>query len=94
MDEEAFQEMARKRIVYHLPGMEDVPVRSDIVFKTAGDLALNMDLYSPGEQAPIILPVCIVSIRSMTMIARVRLFAPLLNLSGRIYYRIAEYYVR
>jgi dipeptidyl aminopeptidase/acylaminoacyl peptidase len=52
MDEEAFQEMARKRIVYHLSGMEDVPVRSDIVFKTAGDLALNMDLYSPGEQAP------------------------------------------
>jgi acetyl esterase/lipase len=50
MDEATFQEMARKRVVYQLPGMEQIPARGDIVFKTVGELALKMDLYSPIQQ--------------------------------------------
>ena len=52
MDEEAFERLARPRVVYSLPGMEAVPVRRDIVFKTVGDLSLKLDLYAPAEQGP------------------------------------------
>src|SRR5579875_1457454 len=44
------EEMGRKRVVYQLPGMEQIPARGDIVFKTVGELALKMDLYSPIQQ--------------------------------------------
>ena len=47
MDEAIFQEMARKRVVYGVPGMEDVPACKDILFKSVDDLALKMDLYAP-----------------------------------------------
>ena len=50
MDEETFQEMARKRLVYHLPSMEEVLTRRDIIFKTVGKLTLKMDLYTPNKQ--------------------------------------------
>lgn len=49
MDEEAFQTMARKRIVYSLPDMENGSVRNGIPFKIEGDLTLKMDLYLPDD---------------------------------------------
>lgn len=49
MDEATFNELARKRLVYHIPGMEQVPVRKDIIFKTVDGLALKMDVYYPQE---------------------------------------------
>jgi dipeptidyl aminopeptidase/acylaminoacyl peptidase len=52
MDEATFQTMAGMRVVYSLPGMEKVPVRRDILFKTVGDLRLKMDLYTPGDLIP------------------------------------------
>lgn len=52
MDEATFQAMARMRVVYSLPGMEEVPVCRDILFKTVGDLTLKMDVYTPGALAP------------------------------------------
>ena len=51
MDEATFQEMARKRVVYNLPGMEDISAHKDIIFKTVGDLALKMNLYTPVDAA-------------------------------------------
>lgn len=52
MDEATFQTMARRRVVYSLPGMEEGPVCRDILFKTEGDLTLKMDLYVPGSLVP------------------------------------------
>ena len=50
MDEAAFQDLASKRVVYSLPGMEDVRIRKDIIFKSIDDLALKLDLYTPAAQ--------------------------------------------
>jgi dipeptidyl aminopeptidase/acylaminoacyl peptidase len=52
MDEATFQSMARMRVVYSLPGMEEGPVCRDILFKTVGDLTLKMDVYTPGDLVP------------------------------------------
>ena len=49
MDEATFNELARRRLVYQIPGMEQVPVRKDITFKTVDGLALKMDVYYPQE---------------------------------------------
>lgn len=37
-----------KRIVWSVPGMDQVAVRRDLEYKTAGDLSLKMDLYLPA----------------------------------------------
>ena len=47
MDEVTFNELAKKRLVYQIPGMEQVPVQKDITFKTVERLALKMDVYYP-----------------------------------------------
>jgi acetyl esterase/lipase len=52
MDEATFNELASKRLVYAVPGMEQVPVRKDITFKQIGELALKMDVYYPREMEP------------------------------------------
>jgi hypothetical protein len=50
-DREAqFREMARKRIVYQLPGMEAVPVQRDQPYRGADDDPLLMDIYTPGPK--------------------------------------------
>jgi acetyl esterase/lipase len=43
--------MVRLRIVFTVPGMEDVNVRRDLVYKTADDQPLHMDVYSPPGPA-------------------------------------------
>lgn len=51
-------ELIRLRIVYSVAGMENVTVRRDLVYKTAADEALHMDIYSPpgaGERRPAVL---------------------------------------
>lgn len=41
------EEPKSKDLVYRVPGMEKVTVRSDLVYKKAGDLTLHADLYLP-----------------------------------------------
>jgi acetyl esterase/lipase len=41
------KDVASKRIVYSVPGMERVEVRRDLVYKRAADFALKADVYSP-----------------------------------------------
>lgn len=55
MDEEMrakLAEVARKQVVYRIQGMDDVPVRRDIVYKTTAGPALLMDIYYPPEARP------------------------------------------
>ena len=54
MDEETrtkLAEVARKQVVYRIPGMDDVPVRRDVVYKTPAGGPLLMDVYSPPAGA-------------------------------------------
>ena len=54
MDEETrakLAEVARKQAVYRIPGMDDVNVRRDIVYKTATGDPLLMDVYYPPSAA-------------------------------------------
>jgi hypothetical protein len=51
-------EVARKQVVYRIPGMDDVPVRRDIVYKTAASGPLLMDVYyPPGAISQTMVPV-------------------------------------
>ena len=43
-----FEEMVRMPVVLRVPGMDAVSTRRDVVYKTAGDQALHMDVYSPA----------------------------------------------
>ncbi len=40
-----------KRVVHSVPGMDQVAVRTDIVYREAGPAALKMDVYSPRGRA-------------------------------------------
>lgn len=41
------KELAHKRIVYSMPGMEKVKVQKGLTYKQAGGMELKMDVYSP-----------------------------------------------
>jgi acetyl esterase/lipase len=43
-----FEEMARLRVVYTLPGMDAAAVRRNLVYKTAGEVPLHADVYAPA----------------------------------------------
>jgi hypothetical protein len=50
MDDETrakLAEVARKQVVYRMPGMDDVRVHRDVAYKTTADGALLMDIYYP-----------------------------------------------
>jgi dienelactone hydrolase len=55
MDEETRAKLAgvaRKQIVYRIPGMDDVPIRRDIVYQTTAGGPLLMDIYYPPGVTP------------------------------------------
>ncbi|HEX6732881.1 MAG TPA: alpha/beta hydrolase [Pyrinomonadaceae bacterium] len=41
------KEFVNKRIVYQVPGMKNVQVKRNLIYKRAGDRGLEMDVYSP-----------------------------------------------
>src|ERR1044071_4430366 len=41
------RELAPKRIVYSVPGMNQIKVRKDLIYKRAGTTDLKMDVYLP-----------------------------------------------
>jgi dienelactone hydrolase len=47
--DEQIQEMAKKRLVYRVPGMEAAAVRRDETYLSTSDGAAMMDLYYPAE---------------------------------------------
>lgn len=49
-------QMTKLPIVYSVPGMDKVAVRRDLVYKTAGESRLRMDVYSPALAAKQRLP--------------------------------------
>jgi dipeptidyl aminopeptidase/acylaminoacyl peptidase len=54
------EEMYKMRIVYTVPGMEAVTVHRDLVYRTAGQTEVKMDVYCPadmreGSRAPVVM---------------------------------------
>jgi len=54
------EEISKMRIVYTVPGMEEVSVHRDLVYRTAGQKELKMDVYSPagmqgGPRVPVVM---------------------------------------
>jgi dienelactone hydrolase len=47
----ARHEMAAKKLVYEMPGVDAVSVRRDVVYRETADGALGMDLYDPPRPA-------------------------------------------
>jgi acetyl esterase/lipase len=52
VDPDWLVEIAPKRVVYSIPGMEQLSPRKDLVYKQAGPLALTMDVWSPRQPGP------------------------------------------
>ena len=48
----SFEEMVRMPVVYRLPGMDKAVVRRNLVYKTAGQMPLELDAYLPAGLAP------------------------------------------
>lgn len=43
-------EIRQKRVVYHVPGMEQIQARRDLVYKQADGRDLRLDVYHPAEE--------------------------------------------
>jgi hypothetical protein len=59
-EETPVQEMTRKTVLYKIPGMEEVQVRRDEVYRETATIPLIFDLYTPpGERGEENLPVVV-----------------------------------
>lgn len=61
-DREAqFRELAKKTIVYRLPGMDQVAVRRDVVYRSSDEGPLVMDVYLPAAAGGVRPPVVVIA---------------------------------
>lgn len=67
--------VAKKRVVYHVPGMESVPVRRDLVFRGTSGAELAMDIYYPSPPGPRP-PVVVIPMAYPDPAGRIRAFGP------------------
>jgi hypothetical protein len=69
-------EIAKKRVVYQLPGMSTLSVQRDVSFRAASGAALLMDIYFPApSHAPP--PVVVIVMAYPDAEARVRTYGPM-----------------
>src|SRR6266849_4787748 len=47
LDKAGLAELTKKRLVYAIPNMEQVPVQKNVTYKTADGVELQMDVYHP-----------------------------------------------
>ena len=56
--EAIIRKMAKKKVVHHLPGMEALPVRRDLTYRSTSGSQLPLDIYYPpstDRRAPVVL---------------------------------------
>jgi hypothetical protein len=71
-------EVARKQVVYRIPGMNDVAVRRDVVYKTTADGALLMDVYYPPAATPETpVPLVVIVLGYPDPQSEIRMFGPI-----------------
>lgn len=75
--EAMLREIARKRVVYMLPGMEALPVRRDLTYRSTSGAALLMDVYYPSLSPDQPLPLVVMPTGYPDPAARVRAYGPL-----------------
>jgi hypothetical protein len=73
----ALREIAKKRVVYALPGMDALPVRRDLNFRSTSGASLLMDVYYPPLSAERPLPLVLLATAYSDPAARVRVYGPL-----------------
>jgi hypothetical protein len=70
------REIAKKKVVYQLPGMEALPVRRDLTFRATSGAELLMDVYYPSlTDQPV--PLVLMPMAYPDPTARVRGYGPL-----------------
>jgi hypothetical protein len=52
MTDNTAQDIATRRVLYTLPGMDTVRIRRDVEYRRAGEDVLTMDLYYPAQPEP------------------------------------------
>ena len=70
------REIAGKRVVYRLPGMDALPVRRDLRYRAASGSSLPMDVYYPRARRDRRAPVVLVALSYPDPEARIRAFGP------------------
>ena len=75
--EAMLREIAKKRVVYMLPGMEALPVRRDLTFRSTSGAELLMDVYYPSLSPDQPVPLVLMPMAYPDPTARVRLYGPL-----------------
>ena len=74
--EAMLREIAKKKVVYVLPGMEAVPAHRDLTFRSASGGELLMDVYYPPQPPEGPLPLVLMAMAYPDPTARVRLYGP------------------
>ena len=75
--EVALREIAKKRVVYTRPGMDALPVRRDVTFRSTSGVSLLMDVYYPSLSVDRPLPVVLLATAYPDPESRVRAYGPL-----------------
>jgi hypothetical protein len=75
--EAVLREIAKKKVVYTLPGMEGLPVRRDLAFRSSSGAELLMDVYYPSLAPEQPLPLVVMPMAYADPTARVRVYGPL-----------------
>lgn len=76
-DREAMlREVAKKKVVLRLPGMDTLPVRRDLTYRSASGSRLLMDVYYPSSHPGRRAPVVLAPLAYPDPGARVRMFGP------------------
>jgi hypothetical protein len=75
--EKALREIAKKRVVFALPGMDALPVRRDLTFRSTSGASLLMDVYYPSLSTDKRLPLVLLATGYPDPEARVRAYGPL-----------------
>jgi dienelactone hydrolase len=76
-DREAMlREMAKKNVVYQMPGMDVLRVRRDLTFRSTSGAGLLMDVYYPSVTPSPPLPTMLLPVAYPAPMARVRAYGP------------------
>ena len=70
-------ELAKKTVVYIKPGMEVLPVRRGLTFRSTSGAKLLMDVYRPSLALEQPVPVVLMTMAYPDPTARIRMYGPL-----------------
>ena len=74
--EAILREIAKKKVAYRLPGMDELPVRRNLTYRSTSGSGLLMDVYYPSSQPGPCAPVVLVPLAYPDPEARVRMYGP------------------